>query len=102
MMRRFFCPALLIFKRANLPKQHELAQKFDAKLPKKYKIARNFDAKSPKIHEIAQNFAQNFDTLHQSGGPVPPQPPHLLRLWLTKKENEKEHSYLSLLLVIYP
>ena len=27
--------------------------------------------KSPKIYEIAQN----FDTLHQPGGPVPPRPP---------------------------
>ena len=36
----------------------------------KYEIAQNFDAKSPKIYETAQN----FDTLHQPGGPVPPAP----------------------------
>ena len=50
-------------------------------MPKKYEIFRNFDAKSPKIYEIAQNFARNLDTLHQPGGPVPLQFPHLLRLW---------------------
>ena len=71
MLRRFFCPALGLFRWANLPKRHELAQNFDAKLPKKDEIARNFDAKSPKIYKIAQNFARNFDTLHQPGGPVP-------------------------------
>ena len=49
----------------------------------KYEIVRNFDAKSPKIYEIAQNFARNFDALHQPGMPVPPRPPHLLRLWVS-------------------
>ena len=57
-LKRFFCPALGRFYYANLPKRHEIAQKFDAKLP--------------KIYEIAQNFARNLDTLHQPGGPVPP------------------------------
>ena len=61
--------------------RQEIAQNFDAKLPKKYEIARDFDAKLPKIYENAQNFARNFETLHQPGGPVPPRPPHLLRLY---------------------
>ena len=46
-------------KHMNLPKKHEIAQKFDAKSPKKYEIARN------------------FDTLNQAGGgggAVPPSP----------------------------
>ena len=81
MLRLFFCPALGIFKWANLPKRHELAQNFDAKLPKKYEISRNFDAKSPKLYEIAQNFDQNFDTLHQPGGPVPHRPPPPMLQW---------------------
>ena len=67
-------------KHMKLPNKYNIAQNFDAKLHKRCEIAQNFDAKVPKKHEIAQNFAQNFDTLNQAGGPVPPRPPpHLLR-----------------------
>ena len=68
-LRRFFYPAFGKFYAANLPKQHEIAQNFDAILPKRYKIA--------------QNFARNLDTLHQPGGPVPLRPSHLLCLCTT-------------------
>ena len=70
-LRQFFCPALEIFYKANLPERHEIAQTFDAILPKEYEIARNFDAKSPK--NLPEIWTPN--TNQGSGAPPAPPPP---------------------------
>ena len=71
MLRRFFCPALRIFKWANLPERHELAHNFVTKSPKNIKFPKILTRKRPKYMKLSKILPEISTSYTNRGGPVP-------------------------------